>query len=232
LVYNPGQYVEGYTSFAWVVIIAALTAIRNDPLFVANCAGIVIGVIGVFVVWQGARQLYGDSRWALLPAVLLAVDRTYAGWCTGGLETKLFTVLVLAGFIRWVKEDENSFQLAPWSGLLFGCATLTRPEGALYFAVLSVLTVVPAFTGRVPARRLLLWLAAYAVIVLPHVSWRYYYYGDLLPNTYYAKVNGAYWSSGLKYLYLYLRYNAILPLQAALGVIGWFLASRDTRTRQ
>src|SRR5262249_34623432 len=134
--------------------------------------------------------------------------------------------------IRWVKEDENSFQLAPWSGLLFGCATLTRPEGALYFAVLSVLTVVPAFTGRVPARRLLLWLAAYAVIGLPHVSWRYYYYGDLLPNTYYAKVNGAYWSSGLKYLYLYLRYNAILPLQAALGVIGWFLASRDTRTRQ
>ena len=27
LVYNPGQYVEGYTSFAWVILIAALTAI-------------------------------------------------------------------------------------------------------------------------------------------------------------------------------------------------------------
>ena len=144
----------------------------------------------------------------------------------------MFTVLVLAGFIRWVKEDEHSFWVVPWFGVLFGLATLTRPEGALYFAVLVLLSVAPVFAGRVPAHRMVLLLLAYAAIVLPHLSWPYYYYGDLLPNTYYAKVNGAYWASGLKFLYLYLRDNAILPLLVVLGGIGWLLASREPRTRR
>src|SRR5438045_1442706 len=32
LVYNPGDYVEGYTNFLWVVIIAAVNALGGDSL--------------------------------------------------------------------------------------------------------------------------------------------------------------------------------------------------------
>jgi hypothetical protein len=108
------------------------------------------------------------------------------------------------------------------AGLLLALATLTRPEGALVFGVTllhcaalaivhrpsSIVPVAPATSHQPPAitQRLVLLLPlilAYALVVIPFFIWRAMYYGDLLPNTFYAKTGGGLRTvlRGLEYAY-------------------------------
>lgn len=95
------------------------------------------------------------------------------------------------------------FSLWSIAGLLLGLATLTRPEGAL----LMVLTVGHMLiSGQGHAKRTIqnvkLLLLPYIALVAPYFLWRYSYYGDLLPNTFYVKAGGGprVWLRGLEYL--------------------------------
>src|SRR5262245_46938608 len=93
--WNPGELpVEGYTSFVWMLLMTG-PCLLGHPAFLANVVGVLAGIAGLILAWRLARRLVGDDALALLAPLLLALDRTYAGWCTGGLETSLFTALVL-----------------------------------------------------------------------------------------------------------------------------------------
>ena len=49
-------------------------------------------------------------------------------------------------------------------------------------------------------KRVAAWLAIIAVIVVPHIIWKIIYYGDILPNSFYIKVNKPeYFERGIRY---------------------------------
>ena len=81
-----------------------------------------------------------------------------------------------------------------------------------------------------PDWRRLAWLGApFAVLVAGHYLWRYGYYGEWLPNTYYAKHVRPWYESGFRYLWaaeletgLYL----LIPL-AVVAMRGLWRTSRD-----
>ena len=70
-----------------------------------------------------------------------------------------------------------------WSGL-------TRPEGILFFGVAGLWSLLAASPrGPITRPRVAVTFAiAFAVTILPHTLWRLATYGDLLPNTFHAKV--------------------------------------------
>ena len=90
------------------------------------------------------------------------------------------------------------------ASLSFATAALTRPEGLLLAAC-----CVGWFVGPSPARgsdhldwRGTLALAGpFAVLIGGHFLARYRYYGEWLPNTYYAKHVGPWYESGFRYLW-------------------------------
>ena len=237
LVFNPGEYVEGYSNFLWVLELAAIWGLsgvapeRAAPwLSVAFTAATVAAMM-----WWIARlpllRHRGLVGWMALG--LVCSSATFAVWTSGGgLETRQFTFfIVLAVMCLGLYRDSRRGLLA--ASLSLAAAALTRPEGVMLAALCCGWFVVQrmADTGRLnPDWRRLLWLAApFVILVSAHFLWRYSYYGEWLPNTYYAKHVRPWYESGFRYLWaaaletgLYL----LIPL-AAVAMRNRWRASRD-----
>ena len=130
LVFNPGERVEGYTSFLWVLLLSAATRLGLPPLGFAQAAGLILGGVQLFAAWRFARLLApGGVAW-LVPA-WLATNRTFTIWSVQGMEVKLFGALVACSLWLWTRAlaPERAPGLA--LGALVGLAALARPEGFL-----------------------------------------------------------------------------------------------------
>ena len=220
LVFNPGgERVEGYTNLLWVLLLAGFGLIDLSPEGMASVLSIAAtaALFGIMVRFAWVRLPAGRKWIAAIPALWLASTRGFAVWTTSGLETRLFDFLLVAGLLRLVHEVEDAPSdgraprvLAPW---IFGLAALTRPDGALVggCAFLTAIAYRWRRGGRAPWRDALAWWP-FAALVLAQLGFRLAYYGDWLPNTYYAKVGSRHaWGAGAKYLALFaLEYGVLL----------------------
>jgi len=224
LVFNPGEYVEGYTDFLWVLLMAGFGRV-GAPLELASVVvGIASGAFVIFLVaWIGARAAGWRDPLIWIAPLALASNRTFCAWSTGGLETQFFTALLLAGLVRFTVERERSAR-RPWgSASLLALATLTRPEGVIFFGAAALLFLVDVVRRRRPLSALAIWAAPYVAVVGAHLAWRLLYYGYPLPNTFYAKVSGIWLSQSSLYIGLFLRDHALVWL---LPLVAFALAFR------
>jgi len=186
LVFNIGERVEGYTNFLWTVLLALFILVGVEPRPVAMALGGLFA-LGTMVLLYG--KFTRKASIFTLSLFLLAVDGSFALWSIAGMETAIFTFLLLSGIFAYLREGEDE-RWALFSGLLFALAALSRPEGVLVFAV----TLLHRALHRlIVERRLLagpdlLRIFSFLWLYGPYFLWRYSYYGYLLPNTFYAKV--------------------------------------------
>jgi arabinofuranosyltransferase len=233
LVFNPGfERVEGYSNFLWVLLLAGFERVGIRPETAAQGLSIAatVGLWGL-VAWFGYRLVPRDApRWlGAVPVVLLAATRSVAVWSTSGLETRLFELLVVAAALRLVVEVESALAARPSRPLaagLFALATLTRPDGLLIaLAALTTAGVCLAARRRLDIRRAAVSAAVFVVLVGGHYAFRRLYYGEWLPNTYYAKVGGrTWWDMGLVYVGMFALEYCIflwLPLLIASAKDHW-----------
>jgi arabinofuranosyltransferase len=207
LVWNapPFQPVEGYTGFLWALILwATWSWFGVEPPDAANTLSIACGVLLFAVTARAAFRLRErTSLPVVVPLLTLAVivsNRTFLQWMTSGLETALFNL----AFVAWVvlafrsKPVRDTRWLMTWSAAA-AAAALTRPDGLLLVAVTAAAAAIAAWQReRRPAQGLLGLLPL--VLVLAHVAWRLSFYGEWLPNTYFAKVVAPWPEAGLHYL--------------------------------
>lgn len=207
---NPGERVEGYTNFLWVVVLAALHAVGVDPPRAAPVLtglGALAGLVAAVLAARALRRRFAGSgdptatddrlhAIDLVPAVLLVSLPEHMVWAHGGLETSGAAALVLGSIAAWSADRPRL------AAALAAAAALMRPDGLLPLAVfgLAWLAVVGApvlwrerraALARLPRRRL---VQAALVLVLPlavHILWRRAYYGAWLPNTWFIKAHGA-----------------------------------------
>ncbi len=198
LVFNPGEYVEGYTNFLWTLIAALVIWLGLDPAVVTIMLSVLCGLalLGL-VAWFGGRMVeWGRlvAGWQYLAVFILASSGPLAYALISGLETTLFTLLLTAAAFSFVLEQRG---VAKWplSGVLFALAALTRPEGALFWALtvlyqLISIRITPApiaGQGRAEGASLRWLIGSYLIIWLPYMAWKVFYYGSIFPNTFYTK---------------------------------------------
>jgi arabinofuranosyltransferase len=222
-VYNPGERVEGYNNFLWLVLLACFHWLLPgmNLVHIARGLGIAFGGLTILLVCRFSRMIRKEpGPSSLLAGVFLAVHSGFAAWSTGGLETTMFAFLVFAGAYAYVSylQTGRNFLAAP---LAFALATLTRPDALWLFIITTVhATLWDRARGRTALfRRMLAWVAVFAAIYLPYYVWRFAYYGYPLPNTFYAKVgSGIYqYLRGANYLVSYLSwYGAFVFLPPLL----------------
>jgi hypothetical protein len=225
LVWNPGERVEGYTNFGWVVVMAAVHAAgapdRLAPLFVKIVNGVLACAIVVFsdrLFRRFVREPPVFLRAALLITIALSVDVLY--WAVNGFETTLLTALFLWALARSI-DDARRGELSALTCLVAGLLPVVRADA-------PDLTAVVVVAGFVLGARRRLWLAAFAIApFILHLTFRVWYYGDWLPNTYYLKVadHPDHIASGLGYLKGCI---ATYPVAFVLAAIAPFVA-RDRR---
>ena len=136
---------------------------------------------------------------------LVCSSATFAVWTSGGgLETRQFTFfIVLAVVCLSLYRDRRAGLLAV--SLSLAGAALTRPEGPLVavccFGWFFVQRMADAKRTRVGWREVAYLTAPFVILVAAHFLFRYAYYGEWLPNTYYAKHVRPWYESGFRYLW-------------------------------
>ncbi len=190
LVFNLGERVEGYTNFLWTVLLGGLMKFGIPPEDSSRVIGTAFGIATLVVVYRLMAKLRGkDSWWDLTAPLMLALSSGYACWCSGGLETQMFTFFCTLG-VYWLMGSE----IRPGaSGLAFALAALTRPEGALVAGVAGVHWLLwDAITQRrvLPRWSHIQWGGLFLALVGPYFAWRWWYYGWPFPNTFYVKAGG------------------------------------------
>ncbi|MFQ5416148.1 MAG: hypothetical protein ACE5FL_03760 [Myxococcota bacterium] len=207
----PFQPVEGYTSFLWVALLdAAWTSTGAPPPVSANWLAFAfgLGTLGLSA-WMLQRMNLCEAlaRWRpwLLFAVLLGLvsNPTFLTWSSSGLETALVNVLFLAWTATALYTAPGSPRFTTGVALTSSLLALTRPDGLLVVAVSAALVAAVRLTAR-PRPSAASLLAAWPfALPVAHVLWRRSFYGEWLPNTYYAKVVAPWPEAGLRYLLSY-----------------------------
>jgi len=227
LVWNIGEVpVEGYTNFLWVIICTLGTIIRFDIILFSQFFGITASIITLFYVYKISRQIGFDQSTALLPCLFLAVSGPFATWASSGMETNLYTLFIIGSAYHtisfWKLGYSKSLNL---SFLFCFLATLTRPEGFGIFLLMLFYHIIFYLKKEKPGRNtksLFVGALVYLVPFIIYFTWRYSYFGFLLPLTFYAKTGGTVhqWFRGLKYL-IYFSLHFILPFLPLLLYLFW-----------
>jgi hypothetical protein len=194
LVFNLGQYVEGYTNFLWTLLLGVGMLVDLPPEVTAKILAAIFAIVTLFVTALTVERALGrKSPWAAVPALLLAASSGYACWTSGGLETQLFTMLVVIAIDGLVAAEDADGDWGMYrAGLALALAAMTRPEGVLVAGVLALVRIICNLVAR---RRLLGMPELFAAVLFlslwaPWFAWRWWYYGYPFPNTYYVKASG------------------------------------------
>lgn len=191
---DPPERVEGYTNFAWVLLLALGSALGVSPptlapvLTVASSAGVLI----LSVLLLRALLGHGDVRPLHLgPAVLLVALPEAMVWSGSGLETSFAAAVVLGAMLAWMRGRLVT------AGALAALAGLTRPDALLPIAAFGIGWIAARVVrdrrlsvDAVPWRRVGMAAAAFVGPVLAHLLWRHAYYGSWVPNTWPIKAHG------------------------------------------
>jgi len=218
-VYNVGERVEGYTCVLWILLLAAVAKAGLDVARMSVALGIGFGWLTIIATSWVAYQVSGESaaRWRRwIPSFLVAICPFFAFNAGTGMETALTTFLVTAalGFVLYERDK----WCAP---VLLGLASLSRPD--------AVLCAGAAFLYDARVRKLrkaLLRTLPLIVLFGGQMVFRIVYYGDVLPNTYYAKVgfSADVLERGMRYIVRFLRAWWYLPIPA---IVAMSLFRRD-----
>jgi hypothetical protein len=219
-VFNAHQHVEGFTSVGWFAILSVLNFLRPDGFLDLRKLTIIVSLalsLGALATWcaierRAANRSLTDTQPVLnIPLAVLACMFAVYSFATSGLETPLEFVY-LACFVLYVFRGRERFVLA---AVLVASAPLVRPDFALFGALLFVRYV--RRRGPYPVRLLAVSLVPIALVTLVRV----WYYGELLPNTYYAKTGTPYgFENGYHYVREFaLSYGAQWIAAAAIAVV-------------
>ncbi|CAN5250698.1 hypothetical protein BH09SUM1_BH09SUM1_16370 [soil metagenome] len=186
--FNPDAApVEGFTNFLWALLLVVPAKLQWDLLFSAKVMGLASGVGAMLASVLLTRAVRNRSDlFNFIPAALLAGNAGFANWSLMGLETQLQTALIAAAFWRFEVErrDTRAWLLSPIAVML---AVMTRLDSLLYLCPLGVYGLWLVLLRRLPLKRFLLWLVLTGIPFAVYTVWRVTYFGDILPNTYYAK---------------------------------------------
>jgi len=252
LVFNEGERVEGYTNFLWTLMHWLPEKLGwSSPIF-SQVVGITLLLATVAVTLRFARRLFGHQGLAFLIAMTLVANVTFITYATGGLETMQQTLLVISVGALLLPVT-GSTRHGAWrrvgAGLCAGLAVLTRLDSAVLVGTWILVHLIMTWrlensTGDAGNARpgsagssspassvvnaaLQIGLPA-AALVLPWVAWKLSYYGELLPNTFFAKSAGnpvVPFLFGLYYLVaFFVSYAAFLLIGRFRRLRGEFFA--------
>lgn len=184
LVFNPGERVEGYSDFLWVVLLGCIHKITTISLpLLARGLGFLFTIVSIIYTYFIAEKLTGNNKkLSLFAVLLLSCSGCFIAYATSGLESPLFSLLLI-GVINMVMTEK-------WflAGIVIAFATMTRPEG-IVMAVPLFLYVVTKNTVSIRQKMacLIKSLGGALILLLPWTAWRLGYYGYLIPNPMAAK---------------------------------------------
>ncbi len=195
-VWNAGERVEGFTNPLWVGIMALVHLLPiglNQTALVIQILGASFLTFNLFLVKKIVEHFTDDLFATLAAVTLTAFYAPLNSYGLLGMEVSLL-VLILTAVIWLILKNDRQFNI--WIYILLAISTLVRFDMAVPYIIIFALLLVTQKENR---KQHLIWGLGLLVLSLGGQTLaRYLYYGALLPNTYYLKVEG--WSYKLRIL--------------------------------
>jgi hypothetical protein len=180
--------VEGYSNPLWVILLVPFFLFGLfHPVIVPKLLGLSCVVAGFVLYYRRAARDESCGRMtAIVGLSLMALQSAVVIWSVSGLENGLYLLLIVSLIVMMASSSPHR---GIGSGLLAGAISLTRPEGVVFALAYPALSLMmpkraPEGAGRREWRSYLLTVVS---ILGTALALRFYYFGDGLPNTYYAK---------------------------------------------
>lgn len=211
LVFNPGERVEGYTNFLWIILLSIFVQFGLDIILASKILGVGSGCVTLLLLYQISVLLFQKGKgstgtpksrlFALFPCLLLASNSAFAYWSIGGLETVFFVMGVLLSVYFYFTNHRLMIISSALSSLI-------RPEGVLIF---GILVLHKFFFKKDNLKNCLSYILGFVLLLLPFLIFKIFYYGDLLPNPFYAKTGFSleYLKTGMAYFWLFLKHYGL-----------------------
>jgi hypothetical protein len=215
-VWNRGEHVEGFSSPLWLGLLVLGKMLGATLPTFAGMLGIACSALCLVLTHRFALAVAQNRVVAAAACAATSLVYPLYFWAPAGLETALFSALVT--FAAWSLLAPAAWR---WS-LAAALLGVARPEGPLLACALAALARLAH--GRAAVRPKFLGLG-----LGPAVGWfvfRRAYYGDWLPNTYYAKATGPFFfrlESGTLYA------SWALGLLAATALAVWLAGIADRK---
>lgn len=215
LTYNTLEHVEGFTHPLWAVLLCFLSW-PGAPI-----SGVAVVMDLVCSAALMARVAWSERESGPIAMALLVSCSGFIDFSTSGLETPMTMLLIYIAY-----RTTSVLRSPAETGMALSLAYLSHPDVAvLALGPLLLLLIESRAIGLHKSRGSIIRFAA-SLAALP-VAWhifRFWYYGTLLPNTYYAKNGGSYWDQGAAYIVDFARYA---PLCATAFLLVTLLAVLD-----
>ncbi|OGO15172.1 MAG: hypothetical protein A2Y93_00595 [Chloroflexi bacterium RBG_13_68_17] len=183
LTWNPDERVQAYTHPLWMFILTGAYALTHEGFLTTIAVSMAVSMAAF---WLISTRLTSDPWSVVIGVTILLLSKSFIDFSTSGMENPA-THLLLAVFLIWYLSgaSETPRRRSLLLGLVTSAATLIRPD--LFLIVLPAVAYGFVRSDGGPRGRAML-LAG----LLPLVAWEAFsviYYGSLVPNTAYAKLN-------------------------------------------
>jgi hypothetical protein len=192
LVWNPGgERVEGFTNPLWTLYMAVIHRVglpaSKTSLVVQITAAVLLAANLVFARMMALEASGGSESVAFASVALTASYLPINNWSLQGMEVSLL-LPVVSGCVWKMFQSVRDGRFRPWIYVLLGASTLVRTDMVV---PLGAAAIFFAATDGPRRRRHLAWASASLVFFVGlQTAWRVWYFGDVLPNTYYLKLTG------------------------------------------
>jgi hypothetical protein len=193
LVWNSGEYVEGYTNFLWTLWMATLHLIpvpESKISLLVALSGALILLININIIRKIISEFTPDPLVILPSMAFAAFNYGLIYWTLRGMEVGIIT-LFLNYAILLALRLQRTYTMRKFALLLsiLGLMLLTRTDCLLLFMIVaSWVSLVVDGTRRITT--ILLFVGTLVLFTGGHTLFRMLYYHDPLPNTFYLKVSG------------------------------------------
>jgi hypothetical protein len=208
------------------MLLLAAAAWAGLPLLAfAKIAGAALGA-GCIVIAQAIARRVSLAAAIAAPLLLAGfIDLSY--WSIAAMDAPLFAFLVALALWLTLRASETG-RGTGMAGLAWGLAAVARPEGA---ALGAVALVWLSRHDRPATRRRAAAILAFLAPILAWAVFAYAYYGDPLPNTFWAKRFDRVESfrRALVFLRAFASANDGALIAALLGAAFWLARGRAMR---
>ena len=218
LTYNPGDRVEGYSNFGYIVLIGVfykLSSLFGNPrpymIWIAKLINMTAGLLTLFLCYRFSRDILKKERYlAFLTTILVAANGAFMINAASPMETATYTALLTAAMYclaRYLtrpplppgEHDPSLLPLPRGEGRGERFSVLLLPTVPLVLLALwridAPILVLALGMSLAIARKLrfrkqdFVMAAGVLVIFAAYTTFRYLYFGEIFNNPFHTKVN-------------------------------------------
>jgi hypothetical protein len=239
--FNPGEPLEAYSNFLWILVCAALFAMGMSLAEVTPLVGVALTLGGLVVLWRLSRGRVQHTTALYVPLLIYALSGPLILYTICGMETALFgfllMVMILAADWIYRGEGRRGWVLLTGAGFLL---SLTRPEGVVTLPLVLAWMMWELRGEGGVRRRALISAASFAVLYAAYTAWRVSYFGDWLPTPFWSKGYDAFalpWRKNFIQYFVQGHYHEApsgyyFVALALIGVVAAVMTPREDDTRR